>query len=107
MATVTCPKCSAKVDTDLKACPKCGLSRMAEVKQNSSRRIVKIALIPFNVFLAVWMLSALNILPTGASNAEAVASASQVSPIYILAIWVIIDLLLVGYLWFKKPAKPY
>lgn len=106
MATVTCPKCKAKVDTNLKACPKCGLSRLAEAKQYFPRKLVKIALIPFNVFLVIWLISALGIFGsiTGSQPTEA-SAATYVSPIYILAILVIGDILLLGYLWFKKPPQ--
>lgn len=105
MATVTCPKCKAKVNTELKACPKCGLSRFAEAKQNFPRKLVKITLIPFNIFLIVWLLSALNIFSNLSDNQEIVTANTTVSPIVILAILVIGDLLLLGFLWFKKPPK--
>lgn len=108
MATVTCPKCRAKVDTNLKACPQCGLSRLAEAKQYFPIKLAKIALIPFNVFLIIWLLSALGIfsgLSDGNTGMETTARANMVAPIFILAILVIGDVLLLGFLWFKKPSK--
>lgn len=107
MATVTCPKCQAKVDTNLKACPQCGLSRLAEVRRELPRKLVKTALIPFNVFFIIWLLSALGVFAEIAGNADPqiTSNANAVRPIFILAILIIGNLLLAGFLWFKKPSK--
>lgn len=109
MATVTCPKCQFKLDSNLKACPQCGLSRLTEVRRELPRKLAKTALIPFNVFFIIWLLSALGVFADFADNADmetaAEASVNMVAPIFILAILIIGNLLLVGYLWFKKPAK--
>lgn len=107
MATVICPKCSAKVNTDLQACPKCGLSRLAESKQNFSKKIATIILIPFNVFLAVWLFSSLHIVSSRFGGEEAMLTqpSNALSPLSILAIWIIGDAFLLGYLWLKRAKK--
>lgn len=107
MATVTCPRCQVKVDTNLKACPQCGLSRLTEVRRELPRKLAKTALIPFNVFIIVWLLSALGGFSYFSDNADLQIAANKnaITPIFILAILIIGNLLLLGFLWFKKPPK--
>lgn len=107
MATVTCPKCQFKLDSNLKACPQCGLSRLTEVRRELPRKLVKTALIPFNVFFIIWLLSALGVFAEIAGNVDPqiTTGANTIRPIFILAILIIGNLLLAGFLWFKKPPQ--
>lgn len=108
MALIDCRECGAQVSDSAFKCPQCAF-QLRKPKRSIMGKLFKWVFILFNIFMAIWLFSALagvgDAASTATTDAEKAGAAigATLGLGFLLGIWVIGDIILGLLVLFTKP----